>query len=331
MKKVFLSLMVIITIVSFSTVKYMDFKDNTVVKVNNDKVNSELLNATSKSILILQDLKSKYGEFYNTLTGTATGIKFLNTYNKEQAMKLVNQYLFIQFVESKGINLNRDDLKKIYVQKVNDIFSKSNISPKDINLYLLSKGYSSKEVYVEDNYLKALYKKAINELYLKKYDEIPLKEDEIKSYYNKNSKAYVSKPKADLKVIKINNTDEASLTYKKIIDGYYTFDEVYNMFKDKNEAEKITVNLNDNDKVLAQVIKNASGYIFEPMKYGDHYEIIKIEKKYPSKNLSYEEAKNYVERDLKDPIVKKYFSEELQKEFDKFKKNSEIIFNEKMF
>ena len=331
MKKVLLSLIVIITILSFSTVKYVEFNDNTVVKINNDTVSSELLNATSKSILILQDLKSNYGEFYNTLTGTATGINLLNTYNKEQAMKLVNQYLFIQFVESKGIDLNRDKLKETYIQKVNDIFSKSNISDKDIDLYLLSKGYSSKEVYVEDTYLKALYKNSIDKLYLKKYDEITLKEDEIKSYYDKNQKKYISKPKADLKIIKIKNTDEASLTYKKIIDGYYTFDEVYDMFKDKNEAEQITVNLNSNDKTLSQVIKNASGYIFEPIKYNDHYELIKVEKKYPSKTLSYEEAKSYVERDLKDPFVKKYFSEELQKEFEKFKENSEIIFNKKMF
>ena len=333
-RKIMILLILIISFSSvfFSEIIYNNLDYNVVALVNDEKVDVEVLNSRSQIIYILSDLSSVYPDFYTVLTNTATGIDLLNTYLLDQALKLTNQILFIQFVEQKGIDLKREETMNSINETFANVFKEAGIADEEIEDYLLALGYTSKANYLEDTFYSVLYDSAVAELYFNVMDQISVTEEEILQEYQSNQSKYMSSPSAELKIIQFPTSDEASFTYNRIIEGYYTFDEVFNQNK---SSTSVTLNLEDSFDPLVQTIKNnPPGFIFGPVLYDkedNSYALVKIERKYPSKQLTLEEVREQIIYNLKDNKAKEYFDEILPEEFKNFENSSTIIINASLF
>lgn len=332
-KKIILYLLVILFIPTLflGEILYEPLDQDAFAIVNSEKLSTELLNSRSQILYILLDLKTSYPDFYNELTNTATGVEFLNTYLFDQATKIVNEVLFVQFVEQKGVDLNRNDIKKTIESKFSETFKELEIEDEEIETYLLFLGYTSRVNYIDDAFYSTLYINSISALYNKIIDEIEISEEEIKAEYEKNKSNYMSPPTADIKVLVFSSEEEASFTYSRIIDGYYTFDEVYR----QSENPLLTIRIDDDTNPLVKIIKsNPPGYVFGPVLYDSFegtYALVKIEKKNPARVLTYEEAKLQIIFNLKDKKAQEYFDKILPEEFQEFQNKSTIIINSSLF
>jgi len=335
MKKILLiSVISLFALLSLSfDISYKDLNDNLSMIINDEEISADVFKAQTGIVTLLGTIKNTNESFFQTLTNTATGLELINTYNKRKALDFSGNILFIQFVENKGIELNREDLKNNINSQFDKIVKDSNLSDEDLNKYLVSKGYASKEAYLEEQFYNGLYQRAIQKYYEKKSQEYNISDEEIKNEYDSNKETYIQPPQAEISVIKFETSEEASLTYNKITQGYYQFEEVYNEKKNDNTADNMTINLNvNNNQFVTEVKNNAPGYISKPEQVDDNsWMLIKIMKKTPQKQLSLEEAKNQIIFNLRDKKAKDYFDKILPDEFKKFKDNSNITLNKKLF
>lgn len=335
MKKILLiSVISLFALLSLSfDISYKDLNDNLSMIINDEEISADVFKAQTGIVTLLGTIKNTNESFFQTLTNTATGLELINTYNKRKALDFSGNILFIQFVENKGIELNREDLKNNINSQFDKIVKDSNLSDEDLNKYLASKGYASKEAYLEEQFYNGLYQRAIQKYYEKKSQEYNISDEEIKNEYDSNKETYIQPPQAEISVIKFETSEEASLTYNKITQGYYQFEEVYNEKKNDNTADNMTINLNvNNNQFVTEVKNNAPGYISKPEQVDDNsWMLIKIMKKTPQKQLSLEEAKNQIIFNLRDKKAKDYFDKILPDEFKKFKDNSNITLNKKLF
>lgn len=335
MKKILLiSVISLFALLSLSfDISYKDLNDNLSMIINDEEISADVFKAQTGIVTLLGTIKNTNESFFQTLTNTATGLELINTYNKRKALDFSGNILFIQFVENKGIELNREDLKNNINSQFDKIVKDSNLSDEDLNKYLASKGYASKEAYLEEQFYNGLYQRAIQKYYEKKSQEYNISDEEIKNEYDSNKETYIQPPQAEISVIKFETSEEASLTYNKITQGYYQFEEVYNEKKNDNTADNMTINLNvNNNQFVTEVKNNAPGYISKPEQVDDNsWMLIKIMKKTPQKQLSLEEAKNQIIFNLRDKKAKYYFDKILPDEFKKFKDNSNITLNKKLF
>ncbi|WP_165974136.1 peptidyl-prolyl cis-trans isomerase [Marinitoga lauensis] len=217
--------------------------------------------------------------------------------------------------------------------QIENIFNSSKLSENDILLYLISKGFENKEQYIYSVYHEKLYQRAVSAIYQYLIDNVSVSENEIKDEYNKNKDKYYKPQSANIKLVLFSSSDDASLAYQKIIDGYYSFDDIYFNKLTTKEATIIKINLEDNTSNLIKTIKSSfPGAILKPMKYNNnYYALIKIDKKIPKQQMSVEEAKSKIIENIKDEKAKKLFDNLVASEFQKFKDNSEIIINSKFF
>jgi hypothetical protein len=178
-----------------------------------------------------------------------------------------------------------------------------------------------------------LYERAIQLYYQKKASEYNISDEEIEKEYVENKESYIQPKQSEISIIIFENSEEASLTYKKISEGYYTFEEVFEEKSSEGNADNITINLNVEENEYINIVKNnAPGYISKPQKISENeFILIKILSKSPERNLSIDEAKNQIIFNLRDKKAKDYFDTILPEEFKKFKENSTIVFNEKLF
>ncbi|AEX86312.1 hypothetical protein XO10_09550 [Marinitoga sp. 1135] len=336
MKKGLLILMMIVfAIVSvFGVVSYQELEDKTIVKINGEAVNYDYFQSQAKTLELLRGINNLNGEFYKVLVGSKEGNQTIQKYEKMKLDKLSGEILFIQFTEKeKGINLEKEELFNSISNDINNVFKSSGLSEDKIKLYLLSKGFENKEQYIYSIYHEKLYKKAISAIYQYLLENVEVSDEEIKAEYEANKDSYYSPQRATLDLILFKTSEEASLVYQKIIDGYYTYDDVYKTKLESSEATSLTISLEDNTNDLVNQIKSSfPGAILKPMKYsGSIYSLIKIEKKYPKRSLTIDEAKERIINKLKDEKAKKLFDKLVAEEFEKFKSNSTVIINSKYF
>lgn len=335
MRKFLLILLLLtMTIFVFSLeIQYKEISEDLSMIVNDDEISSGVFKARTGVVSLLSTIKNTNESFFQTLTNTATGLDLLNTYNKRKALEFSGNILFVQFVEKKGIDLNREELEENINSQFDNILKESDLTNEDLSNYLGSKGYSSKEAYLEEQFYNALYERAIQAYYEEKSEEYDITEAEIQEEYNKNKSLYVRPPQAEISIIRFSNSEEASLTYNKISQGYYTFEEVFEQKQSEENSDNITINLNvEQNEFIDQVKNNAPGYISKPQKISDNeWILIKILKKSPEKELSLVEAKNQIIFNLRDKKTKDYFDKILPEEFEEFKNNSTLILNKKLF
>jgi hypothetical protein len=247
-------------------------------------------------------------------------------------MKIINQVLFVQFVEQKGIDLERESLRNEIENQFSNVFKDAGIPDENIEEYLLLLGYTSKSNFIDDFFYQVLYNDSIMALYEFIFQQQTVSEEEILTEYNNNKLVYKSRPSADIKIIVFNTEEEASYTYTRIIEGYYTFEEVFEL-SDNNVTTNIS--LEDELNNLVNTVKNnPPGYITEPILYNTEdntFALLKIEKKYPERQLSFEEARNQIIFNLKDKKAQEYFDKVLPEEFEIFRKNSVVIINSELF
>ncbi|HOO73739.1 MAG TPA: SurA N-terminal domain-containing protein, partial [Tepiditoga sp.] len=258
MKKYILVFMLFITAFAFSfdyTYQKMD-SESTVALINNDEIISmDYLLSQTDSIKILDDLKNNYSDFFNILSTTEEGMNFLNKYYKTVLDKIIYKKLFVNYVESLGINISREELKTYYTEKISQIFEDSGMSDEDTNLYLYSQGYPNKETYIEANYFDSLYKNAINLLYNNQYDAITVSDEEIDSEYNQNKKLYVSDNKGLIKVIYFDKKEDSDYYYQKILNGELNYDDIYKTLEESQESSSLEVNLDTSEGQIVDLIK----------------------------------------------------------------------------
>jgi hypothetical protein len=314
-------------------IRYEETAEDVSMIINEEKIPNEVFKAQTDIINILSNIKNTNESFFQTLTNTATGLELLNTYNKQVALEFSGNILFIQFVEKNGINLDRESLRESLSIQFDQIIRDSGLTEEDLTVYLNSKGFSSKESYLDSQYYNALYERAIQLYYQKKASEYNISDEEIEKEYVENKESYIQPKQSEISIIIFENSEEASLTYKKISEGYYTFEEVFEEKSSEGNADNITINLNVEENEYINIVKNnAPGYISKPQKISENeFILIKILSKSPERNLSIDEAKNQIIFNLRDKKAKDYFDTILPEEFKKFKENSTIVFNEKLF
>ncbi|KLO22139.1 peptidylprolyl isomerase [Marinitoga sp. 1155] len=333
-KNILFFLILVSAFISFGIVKYKELNAQTIAIINTENIDYNYFQSQSKTVEILRNLNNINNNFYKILVGTTEGNMVIQKYEKSVLDKLAGEILFIQFTEKvKGVNLNKDQLFNDVKNQINEIFLSSNLSENDILLYLISKGFENKEQYIYNIYHKKLYQKAISEIYKYLLSNVDVSEKEIETEYSKNKNRYYTPQSADLKLVFFKTSDDASLAYQKIIDGYYMFDDIYNKKISSNEATEIKIDIENNNNDLVNTIRTSfPGAILKPMKYNENYfSLIKIEKKYPKKQMTLEEAKQKIIENIKDEKAKQLFNKLITTEFEKFKNNSEIIINSKFF
>ncbi|RAO98587.1 hypothetical protein PW5551_08880 [Petrotoga sp. 9PW.55.5.1] len=328
----FLLFFMVFSTLVFSDFSYQPINQNIFAKVNNETLSEELLVSRSQIVYLLSDMSTNYQDFYTVLTNTATGIELIQTYLNDQAMKIINQVLFVQFVEQKGIDLERESLRNEIENQFSNVFKDAGIPDENIEEYLLLLGYTSKSNFIDDFFYQVLYNDSIMALYEFIFQQQTVSEEEILTEYNNNKPVYKSRPSADIKIVVFNTEEEASYTYTRIIEGYYTFEEVFEL-SDNNVTTNIS--LEDELNNLVNTVKNnPPGYITEPILYNTEdntFALLKIEKKYPERQLSFEEARNQIIFNLKDKKTQEYFDKVLPEEFEIFRKNSVVIINSELF
>lgn len=319
---------------SFAIVKYEDLEAKTIAIINGESINYDYFQSQAKTLEVLRGINKLNNVFYKILVGTTEGNTVIQKYEKTKLDKLAGEILFIQFTEKvKGLDLKRDELYNSIKSQVESIFNSSKLSENDILLYLISKGFENKEQYIYNIYHDKLYQRSVSAIYQYLIDNVTVSENEIRDEYDKNKDKYFKPQAADIKLVLLNSSDDASLAYQKIIDGYYTFDDIYNNKISSNEATMMRVNIDNEQSDFLKTIRSSfPGAILKPMKYNnDSYALIKIEKKYPKTQMTFEEAKSEIIKNLKDEKAKKLFDELVSSEFQQFKNNSEVIINSKYF
>ncbi|GAB6189545.1 hypothetical protein JCM30566_12850 [Marinitoga arctica] len=332
MKKIFLSFLALLFIfTSFGNVAYKDLDKNIIAIINDEVLEYDYFQSQAKTIEILRNLNNINTTFYKILVGSVEGNLVIQKYEKSILDKLAGELLFIQFTENKNINLNKKNLFDTIKKQVENIFNSSNLSENDILLYLISKGFENKDQYIYSLYHEKLYKNTVSQIYNYLLNQTTISDDEIKNEYEKNKLKYYEPQSADIKLIFFKTSDDASLAYQKIIDGYYIYDDIYNTKIQSNEATMVRINIENEDNELIKIIKNSfPGAILKPMKYSDnYYSLIKVEKKNPKRPLTLEEAKTKIIENLKDEKAKVLFDKLIASEFKQFKENSNIIINTK--
>ena len=206
----------LISTLLYPEIIYQPLEQATFAKINDETLSEELLTSRSKIIYLLSDIYNPYPEFYSVLTKTATGVELMNTYLQDQALKIVNQVLFIQFVEQKNIDLQREQTWSTIEENFSKTFKDVGIPDEEIDNYLLALGYTSKTNYLEDAYYSTLYNNSISALYTKIIQETEITDEEITEEYQNNKTIYKSDPAADIKLIIFNSTEDASYTYNRI-------------------------------------------------------------------------------------------------------------------
>ncbi|MBM7559420.1 peptidyl-prolyl cis-trans isomerase [Marinitoga litoralis] len=331
MKKTLLLLFVIALIISsFGAISYKELDDKTIAIINNETINYDYFQSQAKSLEILRGINNINNVFYKILVGTNEGNNVIKKYEKYILDKFAGEILFIQFVENKGLNLNKNELLNALKEQTEQILKSTNLNDNDIMLYFISKGFENKEQYIYSLYHERLYKNAVSEIYQYLLNSVEITNEEIINEYEQNKEHYYTKQSAELKMVFFKSSDEASLTYQKIIDGYYTFDEVYD---NSSEATSMTISVEDESNEFIKKVKNSvPGTVLDPIKYNEnYYALIKINKKFPRKQMKLEEANNLIIENLKDEKAKLLFDKLVSSEFNEFKNNSEIIINSKYF
>ncbi|KAF2955100.1 peptidylprolyl isomerase [Marinitoga sp. 38H-ov] len=329
-KNIFFIIIMLLIISSFGAISYKDLDEKTIVIINDEIVNYDYFQSQAKSLEILRGINNINNTFYKILVGTNEGNSVVKKYEKYILDRLSGEILFIQYVESKGINLSKNDLFSTIKNQTNEILNSSSLNDNDIMLYFLSKGFENKDQYIYNIYHERLYKNSVSSIYQYLLNNVEVTNEEIKNEYEQNKEKYFTQQSAELKMVFFKSSDEASLTYKKIIDGYYTFDEVYNT---SNESTSLTISVEDESNEFIKTIKNSvPGAILDPVKYNDNYfALIKINKKIPRKQMTLEDATNLIIENIKDEKAKQLFDKLITSEFQQFKSNSEIIINSKYF
>ncbi|MDN5342067.1 MULTISPECIES: peptidyl-prolyl cis-trans isomerase [Oceanotoga] len=308
---------------------FEELEDEISMKINEEKISSDYLAAKSGTISLLTNLRQQNDSFYYLLTNTATGIELLNEYNLQQAKKVANQILFIQFVENKEINLNREETKKLIEEDLNSAIKDSNLKEEDANYYFMTKGYMNKQNYINGITYDRLYQTSINKLYNQISSSYEINEEEMKSEYENNKENYMQKSTSDIEIKRFDNIDQANKAYENIINGLNNYEDI-----NKDQTQAVTISLEDeNNEIVKMVKNNAPGYISKPLNLNQNEErfIIKIINKKPQKQLTLEESKEQIIFNLRDKKTKEYFDKILPQEITEFVNNSDIIFNSKLF
>ncbi|WGS64449.1 peptidyl-prolyl cis-trans isomerase [Marinitoga aeolica] len=333
-KTLLLVFILLFVFTSFAIVKYEDLEAKTIAVINGESINYDYFQSQAKTLEILRSINKLNNTFYKILVGSTEGNSVIQKYEKTKLDKLAGEILFIQFTEKiKGLDLKRNELYNSIKSQVESIFNSSKLSENDILLYLISKGFENKEQYIYNIYHDKLYQRAVSAIYQYLIDNVTVSENEIRDEYDKNKDKYFKPQAADIKLVLLNSSDDASLAYQKIIDGYYTFDDIYKNKISSNEATMMRVNIDNEQSDFLKTIRSSfPGAILKPMKYNnDSYALIKIEKKYPKTQMTFEEARPDIIKNLKDEKAKKLFDKLVSSDFQQFKNDSEVIINSKYF
>ncbi|SHE81615.1 PPIC-type PPIASE domain-containing protein [Marinitoga hydrogenitolerans DSM 16785] len=332
-KYLFLILVFLFTFISLGVIKYSDLDSKSVAIINKEIINYDYFQSQAKTLEILRGINKINDTFYKILVGTIDGNNVIQKYERTKLDRLAGEILFIQFTESKNIDLKKEELFNAIKSQTENIFNSSNLSENDILLYLISKGFENKEQYIYSLYHEKLYKNAVSAIYQYLINNIDVSDEEIKNEYNTNKDKYYKPQSSDLKLVFFKSSDDASLAYQKIIDGYYSFDDIYNNKYPSREATTIKINIDDQTNELIKTIKSSfPGAILKPMKYNNnYYSLIKIEKKTPKQPMTLDEAKDMIINNIKDEKAKQLFDKLISSEFQTFKNNSDIIINTKYF
>lgn len=290
----------------------------TVAKVNGEKISQTDLDKRMKKVKLAYE---------------GQGVKFdgqqgqmmLKAIEQQQVEEMINQKLLLQAAEQEGVVATKDVINKRF-----DEIKKNFDTEQKFNDAMKMYGYTEEE-------LREMLKYDISyaALYDKVTKDIKVTDDEIKKYYDQNKDKYKDPEKVQVRHIlvaletqdkKTKRTDEqAKKEAEKILAELNAGADFAKLAKEKSDDP----GSKDKGGLYKDIPKTGSGFAQEfidaafalksgqitqkPVKTQFGYHIIKVDAKTPEKQLTFDEAKERIQKDL--PATKK------QEAFNKYMEN----------
>lgn len=182
-------------------------------------------------------------------------------------------------------------------------------------------------------FMSDLFLKVMQNRLVPKIDKENISEEEIKRFYKEHKENYLKKALYGIKMVKIDDKENAESVVSNIKEGRITFEDAAKRYStDKKSGSKGGfIGIRSLDKFRGNwrpAIKNLKlNKVSDPAKIDDDYYIFKLTQKTEPYQSSYEEKSAYIRNDV---LYDKY-RKEWEKTYDRLKKEFEVeIYEEKL-
>ncbi len=322
MKRTFLTIVLLILGILFA-----ESTPTVVAIVNGERITSDFLNIMADLNRILIGIHDLDQKFYTALTTTPEGLAFLQKYRRIILDELVDQLLIQQLAEREGVKPDEKEIKKRVQKDIEEALKKIGMSEEDFQKYLSTVGMDLKSLkkklewmYRTDESLKNLKEKITK--------NATVSEDEIRAYFDKIKE----RKKVHLYAIFTASEEEAKEALKRIESGE-SFEEVASSvslettsaasggdlgFLDEEAVKEVF-----GEDIAKRIFGASEGAILGPYKSGKIWVIFRVGK-IVVENLDYEKVKKDIEKLLLEKKKEEIWNRWWKKNFEAFKKNSQI-------
>lgn len=287
MKRVFLGIFLIILLITTGCTK----SSSVVATVNDMEISKEEFDKQ----MVLTEIS--YG--INGYTFPESGEE-LESIKEEMLVNVAESYMLVDLAKKKGIEIDEDTAKTQSEELITFVISLYG-SEEKYEEFLKEKDQKRKDF---DAYLLELARS--NEYMYNLYDEITkdisVTSDEVKEYYQENSKNY---DYSTVSVMSIQVEDEktANSIYTDITNNKVEFEEAMVENEEKDGVLSVSdlgaIYYGSNEKEFSEIaFAMEVGEISEPFKSGDSYFVIYLYNKDEQEPMAYDEIKDTVEADL---------------------------------
>jgi len=207
--------------------------------------------------------------------------------------ELINRELEYQYAVAKGMKVDKEKVDE-QMERIKARFNK----PEDFKAALEKEGITEKNLrtQIEKNMLtQDAYKKAV-------IDPSQVTEKETKEYYDKNKAGFKQPESVKLGLISAKEEKKAKDILAKIKAGGDFGDLAYKMSEDDYRVKSGEIGYVHKGRMLPEIedvaFKLNVGQISDLIKAGDYWYIIRVEDKKPAHQMSFDEAKDKLKKDL---------------------------------
>ncbi|ABR30129.1 hypothetical protein SU69_01350 [Thermosipho melanesiensis] len=321
MKKLFLLVLLVISVFSFSEQLPAT---STVAIVNEEVITLETLNSVADVQKLMVSISQIDQTFFNILSNTEEGIKVILRYKRAILEQLVDKYLIVQFAEKYNARPSDEEVKQLVDEQLSNYLRDQGIDEETFNFYLEYANMGSLEDFKKRMYLNTLVNLSIENLYKAVTKDATITVSEARDYYEKNIDKYATPTQYDLYLLKLSS-DSVARDVKNRISGGESFEKVAKelgidkyFYEGLSEGEELS-------QKLWMYIKNApEGAILGPIDDKNGFYLFKILKIIPMRSKPFEEVKHDIIEEMLSSKKSTIWSEFIDKEFKKFKEESDV-------
>ena len=318
-------LMVILTLAAL--IALAESTPTVVAIVNGYEITSDFLNVMADLNRILLGIHDLDRRFFDALTNTKEGLVFLQRYRLVVLNDLIDQLLTQQLAEREGVAPKGEDVKKAVERDLKEAVERLGMKMDDFERYLGKIGMSIEELREK---LEWMYRTnmSLENLKEKITKDATVSEEEIRAEYERIKE----KVQVHTLVMFLDSEEKAKEAMEKLSEGI-PFTEVASEMSIQLGSISKNGDLGwmDEDAISAvfgedyakRIFKASKGAILGPYEMGKVWVIFMVADK-KVERLDYEKVKGEIERRLLEEKREKIWNEWWKKNFEEFKKESEI-------